>query len=385
MVIKTPGGVAVKHARSLLALLVLLAIGVVLASACSPQAPVPSPVTSEAADHEDDHEDDHEGEGVEPHLRYVGLEGLVDLQLGGRLVMLRQLPEGQAVQILDMSSGDVETVFQAPQFAWVTGAEAAVERNELILAYASPPGQGGAQSGFTELSLLPLEGGELALIVGRTKDKEAFSAPQWDPGGQFIYFNYYEIQGEGQTEAQYSVGRQAFPGGELEILVGNAIWPRLSADGARLVYVTSVAGVEENELYLLDLSTADSQPQEIDLPQEFSIVDAPLFSPDGQMIYFSAQSPEEPAPLSWLEQLAGVQVARAHNVPSDWWRVPVSGGEPERLTEIFLSGMYAVFSPDGGHLAFISNTGLHVMPADGGEVLTLIEAPDFYGTLDWIP
>ena len=385
IVYELPGWISKERPKIMLILVVLLISTMVLVSACTPQEPAEHQEDAEAAGLEHDDEDEHNESGPDAHFKFVGLEGLADLQVSGRLAFLRQLPDGQAMMILNMVTGEVETAFQAPPYAWITGATLAGDGSGYLLAYAPPPAEGGAQSGYTELSLLPLGGGDLELAVGRTKDKQAFSAPQWTPNGGFIYFNYYEVKGEGQTEAQYSVGRQGFPNGELEILVENAIWPRLSADGSRLVYVTILSGVEENELFVLDLSDEDRAPRKIVLPEELPIVDAPLFSPDGQMIYFSAQSPEEAVPLSWLERLTGVQVARAHNVPSDWWRVPVTGGEPERLTEIFQSGMYAAFSPDGNHLAFISSAGLHVMPADGGEVLTLIEAPDFYGTLDWTP
>ncbi len=367
----------------ILALLLISALMIV--SACMPQEPAAHLENTEVAGLEHEDETVHDEEGSEAHQRFVGLEGLIDLQLSGRLVFLRQLADGQALMALDMGVGKVETAFQAPPYAWITGATVAQGRNEYLLAYAPPPGEGGAQSGYTELSQLPIGGTELQLAVGRTKEKQAFSAPQWSLDGRYIYFNYYEVKGEGQTEAHYSVGRQAFPDGEPEILVENAIWPRLSSDGSRLVYVTLVPGVEENGLFILNLLDEGSVPLQIVLPEELPIVDAPLFSPDGEMIYFSAQSPDAAPPLSWLERLAGVQVARAHNVPSDWWRVPLAGGEPERLTEIFQSGLYGAFSPDGEHLAFISSAGLHVMPADGGEVLTVIEAPDFYGTLDWIP
>jgi Tol biopolymer transport system component len=382
---KLPGWVSKESKTKLLTLVVLLILAMMLVSACTSQEPAEHQDNADVADLEHQDEEEHDEDGPAAHLKFVGLEGLVDLQLSGQLAFLRQLPEGQTLMVLDMATGEVETAFQAPPYGWITGATLAGDGRGYLLSYAPPPGEGGAQSGYTELSVLPVGGGDLELAVGRTKEKQAFSAPQWTPDGRFIYFNYYEVKGEGQTEAQYSVGRQSFPDGNLEILVENAIWPRLSGDGSRLVYVTIVSGIEENELFVLNLSEEGSAPQQIVLPVELPIVDAPLFSPDGQLIYFSAQSPEEAAPLSWLERLAGVQIALAHNVPSDWWRVPVAGGEPERLTEIFQSGMYAAFSPDGNHLAFISSTGLHVMPADGGEVLTLVEAPDFYGTLDWVP
>jgi Tol biopolymer transport system component len=113
-------------------------------------------------------------------------------------------------------------------------------------------------------------------------------------------------------------------------------------------------------------------------------VDSPLFSPDGSAIIFSAVG-EGPQPsLSWLDQLSGVQVASAHNVPSDWWWVPVTGGTPERLTKIYDTGLYGDFSPDGRYIAYLSVSGLYLMTPDGKEITPLLSL-QVIGSLEWIP
>ena len=59
-----------------------------------------------------------------------------------------------------------------------------------------------------------------------------------------------------------------------------------------MVYVGFEPEVGDTGLFTLDLSVENSSPQPLLLPDNFPIVDAPLFSPDGEMIYFSAVSPE---------------------------------------------------------------------------------------------
>ena len=69
---------------------------------------------------------------------------------------------------------------------------------------------------------------------------------------------------------------------------------------------------------------------------------------------------------------------------SDWWRIPVAGGPPQRLTHIFDTGLYGAFSPDGAHIAFIALTGLYVMNPDGSALTQMLNVANV-GTVDWIP
>ena len=162
----------------------------------------------------------------------------------------------------------------------------------------------------------------------------------------------------------------------------NAFWPRLSPDGSQLVYVSFDPNSNVNDLYV---ANSDGTHARLVLPSgTFQAVDAPLFSPDGSMIMFSAVARGPTPALSWLDQLLGVQIASAHNIPSDWWRVPVSGGKPEQLTHILDTGMYASFAPDAQHVAFVSASGLYVMEPDGKGLVQLLGFGPI-GTVDWLP
>ena len=112
----------------------------------------------------------------------------------------------------------------------------------------------------------------------------------------------------------------------------------------------------------------------------------PVFSPDGSMLYFSAPVPGEVSGgVSFFDRLLGIQVAMAHNVPSDWWRVPRAGGAVEQLTQLGETGLYGDFSPDGRHMAFVSSSGIYVMNPDGSDLEILVAGEGFFGSLDWVP
>jgi Tol biopolymer transport system component len=117
------------------------------------------------------------------------------------------------------------------------------------------------------------------------------------------------------------------------------------------------------------------------------IKDAPIFSRDGDSILFSAAVPAQSRKPNWFENLTGIRIARANgSVPSDWWSVPIHGGELIRLTRIQASSLYASFSPDKKHIVSFSGSGIFVMNPDGSELTVLVPNPDlFTGTVQWIP
>ncbi len=158
-----------------------------------------------------------------------------------------------------------------------------------------------------------------------------------------------------------------YPAGQPQKLIDSAFWPRLSPDGSKLAYVSFVPSTNSNDVYIARPRWQPCQTRHAG--RRLPAVDAPVFSPDGKTIVFSAVGEPQLPSLSWLDQLLGVQIAEAHNVPSDWWRVSVDGGKPERLTQVNGTGMYADFAPDGQHIAFTSITGLFVMRPDGSNLI----------------
>ncbi len=303
-----------------------------------------------------------------------------DLKLSGHLVYIR-VPR-QIVK-LDLASGQQTVLFTAPDNAFVSAAQVSPDGKWIVMAYA-PPKDPALQSINTDLYVLPADGSTAPqVLLERTDPKEDFFNPVWSADSQYVYFSHLipdPTGGRKYTNFKYDLERVAYPGGQPQKLIDNAYWPCLSHDGSKLAYVTFVPATNSNDLFI---ANADgSNPRPIMQLGAFFAVDAPLFSPDGQTLLFSAVGEPQLPGLSWLDQLMGVQVAEAHNVPSDWWSVPVNGGKPKRLTHINGTGLYANFAPDGQHVAFVGVTGLFVMKPDGSNLTQLLsDGPG--GTVSW--
>ncbi len=73
------------------------------------------------------------------------------------------------------------------------------------------------------------------------------------------------------------------------------------------------------------------------------------------------------------------------------WMVPVSGGEPRKLTTAEASDGAPVWSPDGMRIAFVSKRGedqaaaLYVIRTDGGEAEKVLELPFGLSDPKWMP
>jgi hypothetical protein len=316
-------------------------------------------------------------------------EEIARLDLTGSLLLLRFMEGSPVLLSLDLESGELTSVFHPAKGAWVTAADASTQAGRIAMAYSPAPPGGQAQSGFTGISLLPLDGsGEPEEFIPPVEGQSLFSFPAWSPDGSILYYNQFQYGSQAGGLDIPVIGQLGYPAGAAEELVRLGRWPRISPDGEGMVFVSvrQEAGIYLETLEVLDLAAEAAEPALVPLGPEIEVLDMPLFSPDGEMLYFSAPSPEGvPAGPSILDRLAGVSTASAHDVPSDWFRVTLQGGPAERLTRIGGTGLYGVFSPDGTRMAFITNRGVQAMNPDGSDLSTLVEGDGFFGTIDWVP
>jgi hypothetical protein len=315
-----------------------------------------------------------------------------DLNLTGRLVYINGIVVDNVfqlqVQVIDLVTGEITTIFDAPKYSWIYYISVSPDHTQLLMSYNPPPGDNPVDQ---DIYVMPLNGSQAPQrLFTPSIPEDDYIEVEWSPDSKYIYVthvNYHIPPAEGQIYPLYTIYRKAMPDGELEKIAEKAYWPRVSPDSSRIAYVSVDLFERGNKLFI---ANADgSNPQEIVItgPRIPDIKDAPLFSPDGQSLMFSADIPTQSYQPNWLDRFMGVHVAKAHsNVPSDWWTISVDGGEMTQLTNIQSRGLFGSLSPDNQYLASYSLDGIFVMKTDGTQLTNLIPNPQSVpGTVSWIP
>ena len=309
------------------------------------------------------------------------------LGLSGKLIYIssKNLDDTVSIgiKILDLSTGAETTIFTAPEGAWIFYITVSPDAKQLVMSYI-PPSQS-TSSASRILYIMPMDGSEppQPLFIPPTPS-DHYTQAEWSPDGEYIYYTHYNDQDppDAQLNPRYDIARIPYPVGQPEKIISNAFWSRLAPDSTKIVYVALEPITGKNELFV---ANADgSNPHQVPLFSLPELIDAPIFSPDGQSILFSTPFTAQAYQPNWLDRLMGVQIVQAHSVPSDWWSVPTAGGAVTRLTQIQAINLFASISPDGKYIASTSGGGIFVMNPDGSN-LTLLIQDSLGGTVNWIP
>jgi Tol biopolymer transport system component len=311
------------------------------------------------------------------------------LDLTGKLVFLSSATEGDqltsSIQMLNLTTGELATIFNASQ-AWIFYATVSPDAKMLAMSYI-PPAQSNSSWGRS-LYIMPLDAstGPQPLLTQPTPD-DHYTQAEWAPDGEHIYHVHYNSKrpNGGQLDPIYDILRTRYSDGQTEQIVDHAFWPRISPDSSKIVYVFVDPDSGKNELVVANADGSNSRRVPLAGSRIPEVIDAPIFSPDGQTILFSAPEPGQAYQPNFLEQVMRIQVAKAHNVPSDWWSVPVSGGMPIQLTQLKTINLFASLSPDRRRIASLSGEGVFVMDLDGSNLTQLISNTGVHGTVSWIP
>jgi len=311
------------------------------------------------------------------------------LNLTGRVVYSRVSSNDDisalSVETLDLITGGIKTIFTAPEDAWIYYAAVSPDGNQLVISYVPPSSTNPDRN--QALYILPIDGSAPPhLLIKPPTAFDQYIQVEWSPDGKYLYYVYsnYNTQPADQIYPSYKIFRMAYPDGQPEQIAENAFWPRVSPDSSKLVYVSLDPNTGTGDLFLANADGTNAQAIKIDGAEPPGIKDAPIFAPDGRSILFSAPSPQQSYHPNWIDRFMGVQIAKAHSIPSDWWSVPITGGAPTRLTNIQATGLFGSIAPDQKHLVSYSMNGLFVMDLDGSNLTSLIPDPGG-STVNWIP
>jgi len=291
---------------------------------------------------------------------------------------------------MDLNSDGFIELFNIPQNGWINQLDLSSDGRLLALSYTSPPENAQAalyrSAGIYLMVLdemgLPTQSEPVPLLEPEEDDVDYYN-PIWTPDGRYIfYIRTTPTENAERPEGSVDIMLMRY---EMETrasreIGADGIWLRVSPNGQRLTYITVNPVTMERGLVATDLE-GNALTQLIPAGDFFDI-DSPLFSSDSQWVYFTAAE-EEPTTVNdsssqaipWWMHLLGTSVASAHsshNLPSEWWRVPASGGIPEQLTNQGEIIIYGAFDYATEQLYYTTMTGLFVL--DGDKIEQLHEA-----------
>jgi Tol biopolymer transport system component len=215
----------------------------------------------------------------------------------------------------------------------------------------------------SRIVLIPAAGGA---PVSVTDSGSLYQSPAWSRDGATLYYvsnrqgprDVYALD----VDARTAVGRQP-----VRVTTGlGAQSMSFAADGAHIVWAayTSTANVWAMPIPRGHPGSAASAVQ---LTSGNQTVEGIRVSPDGRWLVYDSD------------------VSGTSNV----YRMPVSGGDPERLTRGPFDAFRGVLSPDGKDLVYHSyRTGsrnLFLLPLDGGPVQQLTRSSSQHSMANWSP
>ena len=161
--------------------------------------------------------------GITPSPRVASASPIhwADLNLKGRLVYISVTKSGGnsvlSIQALNLATGEVTTIFTAPENSWIYYVTVSPDGSQLVMSYL-PPSQGN-NLGIQALYLMPLDGSKPPqLLITPPTQYDQYIQVEWSPDGKDIYFvhnNYHEHEA-GQYFPVYEIFRMAYPDGQPE-------------------------------------------------------------------------------------------------------------------------------------------------------------------------
>lgn len=310
-------------------------------------------------------------------------------------ISLAAAPDHGVVSLAaDASAGDEQWLYRAPAGSEIRQLTVARDESFLIYSYVPPPA-GDARlfdrSALYRVDLTAPEWSAQPLLGGDTPG-EYLLEPALSPDGRYCY--HVRVAASDDAINAYSdvtLRRLDLRTGEVQDIIANGIWPTVSPDGRKIAFVGVQPLSQQRGLFLANV---DGSKLEMLVPVgKFFDVDAPAFTPDGKHLVFAVAEEDTRVPAgqrgglsSLLWRLLPIGEAQAHNdhdVASDWWRVPVAGGEPERLTEQAQIMSYGAFAGGDGTFAYATTNGIYLTDLSG-EAPVAVRSEGVWMSVAWL-
>ena len=248
------------------------------------------------------------------------------LELKGRLVFSSaSLQEGNPVpriQILDLSSGSVSTILISPGLSWIYHMSASAAAQEIVMSYAPAPNYNAPDQ--QALYGLPLDGSQLpGLVLVPPSLDDLYLQAEWAPDGKYLYYVHSSARPvtADQQYPIYELFRMAYPDGPRRAALRNTpsgrAFHRIRSSSSLF---RAIPRMERTGFSLQTPMAASRARWRLRGEETPKIIDAPLFSPDGDSILFSA-----PSPVKADEPLV-VRTAAGHSESRKRTRCHRSGG-----------------------------------------------------------
>ncbi|MEM7802342.1 MAG: hypothetical protein AAF633_24330 [Chloroflexota bacterium] len=303
----------------------------------------------------------------------------------GKIITLvrGEAPDNRIVS-LDVETQAQTVIFQAPELSVVQELATSPDGNTVYFSYTPPPS---IETGFFDRAAIYRMGindSEPVLLLGGALPDEFYTNPTLSPDGRYLFYHRLG-QDYSATDTRFIFGIERLDLQTMQTspLLPNGIWPRLSSDGEKMVFITLDLNTQQRGLAFADIDGSNMRTL-LPIGSYFDI-DSPMFSVDGSAVYFSIV--EEGAQTSWFDRLLGVKVAHAHiehNIPSTWWRLELEGGNLEQISSQAKIVAHAYRHPTKDQIMYTTLEGVFMLDVVSREIVPVSEG-DRFGTLQWIP
>lgn len=257
----------------------------------------------------------------------------------------------------------------------------------LVYAYTPPlpatRGPGGLLPlPVTDLYIMNADGSDAKILITHDAPGVGYESPVWAPDGQSLYVTYTALIVESNIvrDQMLEVARVPVSGGPRQTLAQDGVFPGISPDGKRMVFVA----LRESGMVLAIAAADGKQAQQLLPSGKLDGIASPRFSPDGAQVVFTAISPAGTVPTATPARTSGAapSVVLAHGLPMDVFVINADGTNLRRLTQLGEDSPAACWSPDGKKIAIVGGGGSYLMNADGSGFVN-IDQTGGHGSIDW--